>query len=246
MAEVIDYKDIIKRLRDDSEYYGEYGSQFLHNSDIYSLLNNPQSFRQREETTALLYGRAFHELVMFNEYNEPVAEASTRNTNVYKNMVSENGGGMLLLKKEYDDIVALRKKAFSNNMFQSTMDSVLSFEEPNVAELTDNKIMWACKADLITEKYVYDIKTTSSLTGFRKSSRNYNYDSQAYIYSTMFQKPMRFLVVEKGTGCVGLFDVSDDAYERGREKVIKAEEIYTQYYTNGDANVKDHYIHESI
>ena len=37
----------IKKLKDDKNYYGEYGRQFLSNSDIASLLWNPQEFRKR-------------------------------------------------------------------------------------------------------------------------------------------------------------------------------------------------------
>jgi hypothetical protein len=233
-------------LLDDALYYGEYGKQFLHNSDIYALLNNPASFRVREETTALLYGRAFHEIVMFAKFNEDVVDASTRNTKIYKDAVERNGGQMMLLQKEMDEIVELRERAYRNNMFASVLNSAEAFEVPNSGTLTENNLIWACKADIITDEYVYDIKTTSSLIGFNKSSRSYNYDSQAYIYSSMFQKPMRFLVVEKGSGAIGLFDVSEDAYLRGRDKVEKAEEVYMKYYMGGKDNVKDHFVHDTI
>ena len=32
---------IIKKLREDEHYYGEFGKQYLSNSDIRTLLNNP-------------------------------------------------------------------------------------------------------------------------------------------------------------------------------------------------------------
>ena len=37
--------EILEKLRDDDNYYGEFGRQFLSNSDIYKLLNNPLSTR---------------------------------------------------------------------------------------------------------------------------------------------------------------------------------------------------------
>ena len=43
---------------------------------------------------------------------------------------------------------------------------------------------------------------------------------------------MVFLVVDKGTGCVGLFETTDEAYENGREKVRKAEQNYLDYFVN--------------
>ena len=36
--------DIIEKLRDDAEYYGGVGKNYLSNSDISSLLNNPKEF----------------------------------------------------------------------------------------------------------------------------------------------------------------------------------------------------------
>tara|TARA_R110000851_G_scaffold72561_7_gene160778 strand:- start:486 stop:794 length:309 start_codon:yes stop_codon:yes gene_type:complete len=43
--------EIKEKLKDDSLYYGEYGKQWLSNSDIYSLLNNPKNFRIKQEET---------------------------------------------------------------------------------------------------------------------------------------------------------------------------------------------------
>ena len=52
---------VLKKLQDDKLYYGKYGQQWLSNSDIYSLLKDPKSFRQpKEQTKAMLEGRYFH------------------------------------------------------------------------------------------------------------------------------------------------------------------------------------------
>ena len=34
-------KQILQKLKNDEDYYGEFGNQFLSNSDINVLLNNP-------------------------------------------------------------------------------------------------------------------------------------------------------------------------------------------------------------
>ena len=57
---------------------------------------------------------------------------------------------------------------------------------------------------------------------------------------------MRFLVVEKGTGCIGLFDTSEEAYLRGREKVEQAEELYIKYFRDKKDDVLNHYTHGTI
>ena len=63
--EKVNIKDSIERLQSDEEYYGEFGSQFLHNSDIYTFINNPQSYGiPKEDTVPMMFGRAFHEQVL--------------------------------------------------------------------------------------------------------------------------------------------------------------------------------------
>ena len=37
-------KEVIEKLKDDTQYYGEFGKQFLSNSDIGTLLKNPKEF----------------------------------------------------------------------------------------------------------------------------------------------------------------------------------------------------------
>ena len=37
-------KAIIKKLKEDEHYYGDFGKQYLSNSDIRTLLNNPLAF----------------------------------------------------------------------------------------------------------------------------------------------------------------------------------------------------------
>ena len=39
----------IEKLRDDSEYYGAFGKQYLSNSDIGTLLTNPTEFRKPQD-----------------------------------------------------------------------------------------------------------------------------------------------------------------------------------------------------
>ena len=38
----MDKKQILKKLRNDEDYYGDFGKQFLSNSDISVLLKNPK------------------------------------------------------------------------------------------------------------------------------------------------------------------------------------------------------------
>ena len=39
-------KEILEKLKDDEHYYGEYGRQFISNSDIRTLMTNPLEFKK--------------------------------------------------------------------------------------------------------------------------------------------------------------------------------------------------------
>jgi hypothetical protein len=72
---------IIEKLRDDANYYGEFGSQYISNSDIGTLLKNPRMFKVREEPTVpMIQGSYLHTAMLEPEklVNFEVVEASTR------------------------------------------------------------------------------------------------------------------------------------------------------------------------
>ena len=62
MTEPID--KVISKLQDDSNYYGDYGRQYLSNSDISKLLYSPNEFRKpTPKTKELVMGSYFHTAV---------------------------------------------------------------------------------------------------------------------------------------------------------------------------------------
>ena len=74
---------ILEILKDDKEYYSGIGRNYLSNSDIGALLNNPRDFgKVREDNKALSEGRYFHQLLIEREKALDVhhVDVSTRNT----------------------------------------------------------------------------------------------------------------------------------------------------------------------
>ena len=58
-------KEIIKNLRDDSKYYGEYGKQWLSNSDVYTLLYDTQQYGCKVDVNErMLKGSYLHTLCL--------------------------------------------------------------------------------------------------------------------------------------------------------------------------------------
>ncbi len=78
-------KEILKRLDNDEDYYGDFGKQYLSNSDIRSLIRDPMSFKKPiTGNPNLIKGGYFHTLVLEPDKLEhyKIIEAATRNSKV--------------------------------------------------------------------------------------------------------------------------------------------------------------------
>ena len=240
-------KNIIAKLKDDTHYYGDFGRQYLSNSDISTLLSNPLAFGQPSKpSAAFLVGGYFHTAILepnkLKKYQ--VIPSSTRNTKLYKEM---SGGELCLLQHEVDMIEAMKDKMISNNICNGLINSTnTEYEVPGVSQLF--KYVWKGKADIINhdDKLVVDIKTTADINKFKSSAYRYNYDSQAFIYRKLFGYDMIFIVIDKSTHQLGIFDCSDTFYESGQDKVLRAEEAYDLFFKTKDFNPKQYFISKTL
>jgi len=191
-------KAALKRLDNDEDYYGEFGKQFLSNSNIRSLLKDPLSFNQPiTNNPNLIIGSYFHTLILEPDKLEriKIIDASTRNTTKYKEL---SEGEMCLLQHEADSIQLLRDTVMENKIARDLIQDIdVEYEVPGILELSGE--WWKLKADIKnnTQSLVVDLKTTSDIDKFRYSAKEYNYDSQAYIYSTYFNMDMVFIAIDK-------------------------------------------------
>ena len=243
-------KKIIEKLKQDEHYYGDYGKQFLSNSDISILLKNPKLLREaKPKTSAMVVGGYFHTAILEPDKLKSfkIIESSTRNTKKYKEM---SDGEICLLQHEADKIQLMTEAMMDNkicgSLIMGTDGKLNDFEVPGVTELFGNK--WKGKADIINhnEKLVIDLKTTSDIDKFRWSASKFNYDSQAYIYSSLFGYEMLFIVIDKETLQIGLFDCSPDFYKSGEEKVRKASDAYDLFYKTEDFDSKQYLITKTL
>ena len=237
-------KKIIEKLKQDEHYYGDYGKQFLSNSDISILLKNPKMLREpKPKTSAMVVGGYFHTAILEPDKLKSfkIIESSTRNTKKYKEM---SDGEICLLQHEADKIQLMTEVMMDNNICRGLIKG--DFEVPGVTELFGNK--WKGKADIINheEKLVIDLKTTSDIDRFRWSASKFNYDSQAYIYSSLFGYEMLFIVIDKETHQIGLFDCSPEFYKAGEDKVRKASDAYDLFYKTDDFDSKQYLITKTL
>jgi hypothetical protein len=237
---------MLDKLRNDEDYYGEYGNQFLSNSAVGVLLSNPKMFGVKQEPTVqMLQGSYFHTALLEPKKLDSfkIVEASTRNTNIYKDA---SNGKLLLLKNEVDNLEEMIRAIKSNFFFYDNIYREGNlYEEPAIMELFGHKFKG--KADIVTDEMVIDIKTTSSIKDFRWSAKKYNYDSQAYLYQQFFDKPLVFYVIDKSTHELGVFETTEDFVLGGRDKVLQAIEIYEKFYgENKTEDINNFFIKETL
>jgi len=108
--------------------------------------------------------------------------------------------------------------------------------------------MWKGKADIVNheDKLVVDLKTTADINKFRWSASKYNYDSQAYIYRKLFGYDMVFIVIDKTTHQIGIFDCSPEFYAKGKDKVDRAEKAYDLFYKSEGFDPKQYFISKTL
>lgn len=240
---------ILELLKNDQEYYGGIGKNYLSNSDIGTLLNNPKEFgKPREDNKAFMEGRYFHQLILEPEKAKDLmfVDCSTRTTKIYKDFCEANNLPFCMLQKEKEDVEALVTIINSNiSFFDEIYKSGNQFEVPAVAEIQG--MMWKGKADIVTDEMIIDLKTTSDIDKFKWNAKKYNYDSQCYIYQQLFGKPLVFFVIDKTTGILGIYRPTDEFVKGGEYKVSKAIEMFNKYFgPNPTDDIDNYFIDEFL
>jgi hypothetical protein len=226
--------DILEILKDDVKYYGEFGKQYLSNSDISTLLKNPKAFGiSRPDNANFAKGRLFHQLILEPEKASEweFVDVASRNTKAYKEFIAERDVEFALLQKEADDISQLVTTMMANvDFYDDIRHDENQYEVPAVGEIEG--VMWKGKADIVHPDMIIDLKTTSNIDDFKWSARKYNYDSQCYIYQQLFCKPLVFYVIDKTSNMLGIFRPTEEFIRGGADKVRRAVDVYNKFFGN--------------
>ena len=167
-------------------------------------------------------------------------DASTKNTKIYKE--AKEKYGEVFLTKERSAAERLTDAIFRNEAaLQLLTDS--EFEVPEIAMMEG--LPFRGKADIIQGDTIIDYKTSAELSSFRYSADKYGYDLQAYMYLRMFnKKKFTFLVIDKASTDIGIFETTDDFIARGEQKFIQAVDNYKYFFQDG--NDLDQYVMRGI
>ena len=151
-----------------------------------------------------------------------------------------------MLEKEGQEIRDCVQAMMGNlPFFEGIRSEGVEYEVPAIKEI--HGLQWKGKADIVCTDKLIDLKTTGSISEFKWSARKYNYDSQCFIYQKLFGKPLEFYVVDKTSKQLGIFRPSQDFVDRGEQKVLKAVEIYNNFFgENPKYDINEFYVEETL
>ena len=237
-----DQQWLIEKAVDDEFYYGVLNKLALSSSSLKMLLDSPKTFHnvqtygQKENSPALLQGRVIHTMILeperFDEIFE-VVDVASKNTKAFKEAQLENPKTCITRKdKEAGERMA---DAFNRNELALSYLSGSETEVPMIDNV--GGFPFRGKADIQRGGEIIDLKTTTDLKAFRYSADKYGYDLQCYIYCNLFKtsyKDFTFIVLDKSSTDIGIYDVSEEFYKRGEAKFNRAISLYRDFFVRGE------------
>jgi hypothetical protein len=228
-----DKKEILDNMYNDEFYYGYLGKQALSSSTLKMVLKSPKTYKYvtkygQSETQPLRDGKLFHTLILEPEKIDElvIVDVATKANKVYKEAKAE--GKEVYTTKEIKDAERLADAILKNDEAVHYM-SKAEFEVPEIAMI--DGLPFRAKADILKDNMIVDLKTTTGLNEFRYSADKYSYDLQAYLYREMFGvDEFVFVCIDKGSLDIGIFECSDEFYQRGKEKLEQGISNYKYFF----------------
>lgn len=230
--------DILAKMDDDAFYYGYLKDKVLSSSSAKPLLKSPKAYlaslRQSDDSQPLRDGKLVHMHILEPHKLSELSIVSGNKTNkAYKDSVAQ--GIDVYTESEVNNAYWVAN-AVQQNRDAAYLLSDCDYEVPAVKMI--DGIPFRGKADAITKdrKTIIDIKTTSSdVADFTYSAKNYNYGLQAYLYLELFgADEFIFIVVNKVSKDIGIFDCSEFFLSRGGSDLSLAIANYKEAFINSE------------
>jgi len=242
-------EEILTQMYDDEFYYGHLGKHALSSSSLKTILKSPKTYRNilkygdpNSDSPALAAGKLVHCMILESHKIDKLhfVDATTKNTKAYKE--AKQTYGEVYLTKEKQAAERLSDAVLRNEAALKLLNKS-EFEVPAIDMIEG--LPFRGKADIIQGDTIIDLKTTADLNTFKYSADKYGYDLQAWLYLKLFnKKKFNFLIVDKSSTDIGVFDVSDDFLKRGENKFRQAVDNY-KYFFEQD-NDLDQYVMRGI
>ena len=233
-------KYILDKMMDDSFYYGYLGKNALSSSMCKSLLESPEAYvkslnkeSKDKEPQPFRDGRLIHLLALEpHRVDELTIIDSTKGSKLYKLAVEEKPAQSVYTRSELNRCQLIADAVLERDDFRELV-RFADFEIPEIGYY--NGLPFRGKADILLPGIVVDLKTTSDISNFERSSLIYNYDLQCALYLELFSCfEFKYVVVDKKTREVEFVSFSSEFIQSGYDKLDLATENYYKYLENKD------------
>lgn len=242
--------EILQKMEDDSFYYGHLGQHALSSSSLKKLLESPKAYqaslRKSDSHQAFRDGRLIHLAILEPEkMGDLIITEGSKARKEFKDATAEHGDHLVYTRSEVDSAYWVADAIKNNNEAQFLLDGC-QFEQAGIDEIEG--LPFRAKADAINRDsgIIVDLKTTGSdVNDFHWAAKNYSYDLQAALYMRIFGcTEFVFLVINKNSKDIGIFECSQDFIKRGNNKIDYAIKTYKYYFNqpNTDELIKNHVI----
>lgn len=236
-----DKEELIEKMYDDDFYYGYLGQHALSSSSLKKLLVSPNEYLRsiqetNPDTQPLRDGKLFHWCILEPQKfaNLNIVDVASKNTKAYKELV-ESTEGDVFLRREVIQAESLAGVLKANKAAMSLLENA-DYEVPAIDMIEG--VPFRGKADILQGTKIIDIKTTNDLEGFNFAAYRFGYDLQAYLYLQLFPQADEFvfLVIDKKTTDIGIFECSEEFLESGKNKLQQGIENY-KFFFQGDIDI---------
>ena len=231
--QVFNKEDILEQMMDDDFYYGYLGLNALSSSSAKKLLDSPYAYHRslsdkQTNVQALRDGQLIHLMVLEPQKIDYLTfTEGTKASKKYKLAVEEYGSHNVFTNSEYYKAKKISQRVRSVKDVQQMLEGA-SFEIPAIDIYND--LPFRGKADILKDGVVMDLKTTGDIKSFERSANNFSYDLQCALYLELFNAfDFKFIVVDKNTFDVGIYECSQEFIDRGKRKIDLATRLYDDY-----------------
>ena len=196
----------------------------------------------QKESQGLRDGTLLHTLILEPEKWDQFifVDVASKNSKAYKEAKAEHG--VVYTRKEKEDAERVADALLKNEGALQLLTNC-DYEVPTIGEVFGYP--FRAKADVLGAGRITDIKSTADIKAFPYSAKKYGYDVQCFLYCSLFgidYQNFKFLVIDKGSLDVGLWEVSEEFYNEGMEKVKYGISVYQDFFTSDEELDLNNYI----
>lgn len=235
-------EELLVRMLQDDFYYGYLGQNALSSSSAKELLKGAKAYHNslsiQASGQALRDGRLIHLNLLEPEKVENLHIVNgTKATKAFKEAVKLHGIDNVYTNSEQANAHFITKELNNCKPVRDLLDGA-AFEVPEIGCV--DGLPFRAKADILRPNCVIDLKTTSDIGSFKYTAKKYGYDLQAALYMELFGvDEFQFIVIDKNTKQIGVYDVSGSFIDSGWEKLERAIKEY-RIYTSNSFNLSDY------